>query len=114
MGGAVGGVAWLGMRRLTLVLALLAVPVLALAQASMTGERPDCVRASAVARFGAMAYDHWVHVENTCPTTVHCTVFTDVNPVPVDLDLANGASRDVATFHGSPASAFTATVNCSR
>lgn len=78
----------------------------------VVGERPECVRAEAIARFGAMAFDHWVHLENTCGRPVTCTVFTDVNPVPVEVALSSGASHDVATFHGSPASAFTATVNC--
>ncbi len=90
----------------------LALPALALAQARVVGERPACVRVSAVARFGAMAYDHWVHVENTCSVGVRCTVSTDVNPTASTLELAPGQQRDVATFHGSPASAFVATVTC--
>lgn len=99
-------------RAITSLLLGLSVPVLASAQVRVVGERPDCVRASAVARFGAMAYDHWVHVENTCATSVRCTVSTDVNPAPTALELAPGQQRDVATFHGSPASAFVATVAC--
>lgn len=99
-------------RAVSALLLALSVPALALGQVRVVGERPDCVRASAVARFGAMAYDHWVHVENTCPTTVRCTVSTDVNPSPTALELEPGQQRDVATFHGSPASAFVATVAC--
>lgn len=102
------------MRRTLLVLTLLSLPLVALAQGRVIGERPECVRAEAIPRFGAMAYDHWVHLENTCGTTVHCTVSTDVNPVPVELDLSAGASRDLSTFHGSPASAFVATVSCTQ
>jgi hypothetical protein len=94
------------------LLIALVIPVLVLAQVRVVGERPDCVHASAVARFGAMAYDHWVHVESTCSVTVHCTVSTDVNPVATSLELTPGQQRDVATFHGSPASAFVATVAC--
>ena len=99
-------------RAILIVVFGLAVPALAGAQVRVVGERPDCLHASALARFGAMAYDHWVHVENTCATTVRCTVSTDVNPVPTTLELTPGQQRDVATFHGSPASAFVATVSC--
>ena len=90
----------------------LALPTLAVAQTRVVGERPDCVHVSAVARYGAMAYDHWVHVENACAVTVRCTVSTDVNPTPTALELTPAQQRDVATFHGSPASAFVATVTC--
>lgn len=100
------------MRRLLLVLSVLALPLVALAQTRVVGERPDCVHATAIARYGAMAYDHWVHVENTCPSAVRCTVSTDVNPTPTAIELDPGQSRDVATFHGSPATAFVATVEC--
>jgi hypothetical protein len=97
-----------------LLVAPLGGPLIGTAQSGtrVVGERPECVHADAIARFGAMAFDHWVHLENTCGRPVTCTVFTDVNPVPVEVPLASGATHDVATFHGSPASAFTATVNC--
>lgn len=100
------------MRRAVLVVCVLGLPLVALAQTRVVGERPDCVHATAIARYGAMAYDHWVHVENTCPNTVRCTVHTDVNPTPTSIELEAGQSRDVATFHGSPATAFVATVEC--
>ena len=100
------------MRRVLLVLAVLALPLTAWAQARVTGTRPDCVRVEAVARFGAMAYDHWVHLENGCERPVRCRVHTDVNPEVTALELAPGERRDVATFHGSPASVFVATVDC--
>ena len=100
------------MRRVLLVLAVFALPLSAWAQARVPGERPDCVRVEAIARFGAMAYDHWVHLENGCDRAVRCRVRTDVNPEVSTVDLEPGARRDVATFHGSPASTFVATVDC--
>jgi hypothetical protein len=99
-------------RAVTVVLALASWPLVSAAQLRVTGERPECVRASALARYGAMAYDHWVHVENGCPATVRCRVSTDVNPAVTEITLEPGQQRDVATFHGSPASVFSATVAC--
>jgi hypothetical protein len=100
------------MRRVVLVLAVFAIPLAAWAQVRVEGERPACVRVEASARFGAMAYDHWVHLENGCDRAVRCRVRTDVNPEVSTVALEPGARRDVATFHGSPASVFVATVDC--
>lgn len=93
------------------VTSMLVAPI-ATAQLRVNGERPACLRASALARFGAMAYDHWVHLENGCPATVRCRVSTDVNPEVTEVSLEPSQQRDIATFHGSPASVFTATVDC--
>jgi hypothetical protein len=100
------------MRRALLVLVVLALPLTAWAQARVVGERPDCVRVEAVARYGAGAYTHWVHLENRCDRGVTCRVHTDVNPAVTTVELAAGATRDVSTFLGSPAYAFVATVDC--
>lgn len=83
-----------------------------LAQTRVAGERPPCVSASASARFDGVGYGHWVSVQNRCGGAVRCQVSTDVAPSPVSLALEAGQSRDLNTFLGSPASAFTATVTC--
>ena len=82
------------------------------AQPRVVGERPECVVVRVSARYGAMAYDHWVQLESRCASTLTCSVRTDVNPAPTELRLEPGARRDVATFHGSPATEFVATVDC--
>jgi hypothetical protein len=86
----------------------LLLPALVLAQ----NEVPECVTVRGEARWGADAYNHVVVVENRCAARARCRVATDVNPQPTTLEVPAGATREVVTFLGSPASAFTPRVQC--
>ncbi len=46
---------------------------------------PTCVRIWPEARYGAIGYNHIVHIANACERAVTCSVATDVNPTPVDV-----------------------------
>lgn len=76
------------------------------------GDRPDCVHAWGEARYGALGYDHYVHVRNGCDRAVRCDVSTDVNPTPTRVRVEAGRATEVLTFRGSPASSFRATAAC--
>lgn len=76
------------------------------------GDRPDCVTAVGRVVNTGFGFNHSVHVSNGCSFAVDCHVSTDVNPHVNDIHLAPGASTDVATFLGSPASTFVPNVVC--
>lgn len=76
------------------------------------GTRPACVHAHAEPRMQAYGWDHFVVVRNGCEAAVTCRVVTDVNPSPTALEVPAGATRETLTWRGSPASAFSATVDC--
>lgn len=78
------------------------------------GDRPDCVSARGQVVNTGYGFNHSVHVTNACAFAVDCRVFTDVNPQVNNVHLAPGASTDVATFLGSPASTFIPHVDCPR
>ena len=71
----------------------------------------SCVQANAYAQYRS-GYDHIVLLHNTCAKAADCQVSTDVNPTPLRVSVAPGATESVLTFRGSPASVFTPTVNC--
>jgi hypothetical protein len=71
-----------------------------------------CVKSWGEVRARAYGYDHFVHLESSCKKTALCAVSTDVNPEVQTVSLAAGASTEVATFLGSPASTFTPKVAC--
>ena len=98
------------MRRIATVLFLLAVlaPLGALAQ----GGLPDCIEVTSEARWAAAAYNHYVRVTNGCDRLARCRVATDVNPEAQSIEVRPGASVEVITFRGSPASRFTPHVTC--
>lgn len=81
-------------------------------QGRVTGDRPDCVSAQALVQSLAYGYSHRVHLANRCAYAVDCRVSTDVNPQVQTAHLEAGASTDVPTFLGSPASTFVAHVDC--
>jgi hypothetical protein len=103
-------------KRPLLVLAIVLAPcaAVALAQSVPTpiGERPDCVRAEAVARMQAYGFDHWVTVTNTCDQPMSCNVSSDVQPTPNRARIASGAHQEFLLWRGSPASTFQARVDC--
>ncbi len=91
---------------------LLGAAMLAVPEASTADATPPCVHARAEARYANYGYDHWVVLSNGCAKAAACSVATDVNPTPVRVDVPRGASREVLTFRGSPASEFHATATC--
>ena len=95
-----------------LVLASSTAGALAQAGLEVTGTRPQCVAVRAEARMQAYGFDHFVAVRNGCAQPVVCTVTTSVNASPTAVQLAPGESRETLTWRGSPASVFTANVDC--
>ena len=89
------------------------VPALALA-GDVAGDRPACVRASASSVMTAFGYDHVVRIENTCAHPVRCLSHTSSAPSPVESILERDSSTELSLFRGSPASEFSATVECTR
>lgn len=75
---------------------------------------PDCVHVTGNARYGALAYDHIVTVQNQCDYAVSCVVGTDVNPAPQSVRVDAGHTEMVSTFRGSPAREFTPRARCTR
>ena len=77
------------------------------------GPAESCVRATCTTRYVAYGYNHVVHLENTCGRPMQCSVASDANPRATTTRLASGASTDVQTVMGSPASVCRAIVSCS-
>jgi hypothetical protein len=73
-----------------------------------------CVTVTTEARFAGLAYNHIVHIANGCSVPVTCTMTTDVNPEAQTVTVPPESRAEVVTFIGSPASAFTASVRCTR
>jgi hypothetical protein len=73
-----------------------------------------CVGVWSEARYVGFGYNHIVHVANGCNVPTSCTVTTNVNPEPQTVIIPAGSRTDVVTFVGSPASTFTAKVECVR
>jgi hypothetical protein len=71
-----------------------------------------CIRFWGETRYGALAYNHIVHVANSCEATADCSVSTDVNPEPQQVAVEGGTSIEVVTFMGSPARTFKPSVKC--
>lgn len=92
---------------------LLAVLGSALALPAVAAEKKKltCVEYTTQARF-IMGYDHLVHLHNKCEVKATCTVFTNVNPDKQTASLKQDEKKTLLTFRGSPASEFSATVEC--
>ena len=103
------------MRRAVLLSLLCALALIA--PSSRADKKPAPPEAKCVAwhtevRARAYGYDHFVILDSSCASDASCTVSTDVNPSPQVAVVAPGARVEVATFLGSPASEFKATVSC--
>ncbi len=72
----------------------------------------SCLRSWPEARFGAMAYNHIVHINNACAQDADCDVSTDVNPEVQKVTVASHSEVQVMTFLGSPARTFKPNVRC--
>ena len=70
------------------------------------------VEVRAEARYGALGYNHIVHLKNLCDWQELCSVATDVNPSPVQAAVPPHVEVEVLTFRGSPATAFVPRVTC--
>lgn len=80
--------------------------------AGVDGATGDCVSVRTDARYVPYGYNHVVILTSRCAREVACQVSTDVRPDPVRVSVAPGATVEVLTFAGSPASTFTARVAC--
>ena len=78
---------------------------------ALASELP-CVTFWAETRYAGLGFNHIVHLASECRFKAFCTVATNVNPEPQTVSLAAGARLDVITYMGSPASVFTAVVQC--
>jgi hypothetical protein len=99
------------MRRLVSVLVLTACAA-ALSAGSVAEAQSSCLRSWPEARFGAMAYNHIVHIQNSCTQDADCDVSTDVNPEVQKVTVAAHSEVQVMTFIGSPARTFKPNVRC--
>ena len=90
-------------------LALVGTPTTGAAEPAQT---PACVQARDEARYIGFAYDHWVHIRNTCGAAADCSVSTNVNPDPVDVRVPAGEGRSVLTFRANPSRRFTIKMSC--
>lgn len=74
----------------------------------------SCAVATASARYIGYGYTHVVVLQNNCDKAVECSLWTSVDPEPrTTVKVAKGASAEVVTRRGSPASDFAALKSCS-
>jgi hypothetical protein len=100
------------MRALALV-AIAVTGVALLADGPARGQgAASCIKSWPEVRYGALAYNHIVHVANGCDPDAVCTVSTDVNPQAQEVVVAGHSEVAVMTFMGSPARAFKPNVKC--
>jgi hypothetical protein len=104
------------MRRIAPWILLFAIGATATLSAARTvdaepAREPPCVAFWPEARY-VIGYDHVVHLYNQCLRDATCSVRTDVNPEPQTVEVPAGEHVQVVTWRGSPASRFTAYVDC--
>lgn len=73
---------------------------------------PACILVRTESRYVPYGYNHVVVLTNGCARDATCSAATDVNPVPIVVEVRSGATVEVVTFMGSPSSSFVARVNC--
>ncbi len=93
-------------------LTLFALAALLASTRTAAADANSCIRFWGETRYGALAYNHIVHVANSCEATADCAVSTDVNPQPQEVEVEGGSSVEVMTFMGSPARTFKPRVKC--
>ena len=101
------------------LVALAATLALALApgdaDADASAESPNansCIKFWGEVRYGALGYNHLVHVANSCGAAADCVVSTDVNPDEQKVTVGGKSEEVVMTFMGSPARTFAPRVKC--
>jgi hypothetical protein len=95
-----------------LVVAACAAALVASSSGSVAEAQSSCLRSWPEARFGALAYNHIVHIQNSCTQDADCDVSTDVNPEVQKVTVAAHSEVQVMTFLGSPARTFKPNVRC--
>ena len=101
------------MRHPAPILALVGLAAAVLAPRTATAESADsCIKYWGEARYGALAYNHLVHIANSCSVPADCVVSTDVNPEPQQAEVEVKSEVVVTTFMVSPARTFTPHVKC--
>ena len=93
-------------------LATLALTVVAVPRAVTAQSADSCVKYWGEARYGALGYNHLVHIANSCGVPADCVVSTDVAPDPLKEAVAAKSEAVVTTFLGSPARGFAPHVKC--
>lgn len=71
-----------------------------------------CVHTRGESRADGIGYKHVVIVDNRCKVDANCQVSTDVQPAPISVRVAAGATAEVVTFLSAPGSGFTPSVTC--
>lgn len=94
---------------LAAVLAIAIAPGVAVAE---SGNADACISFWGEARFGAVGFDHIVHIANRCAASVACAVSTDLDRAPQAVTVPGNQAVLVVTHLGSPASKFTPHVTC--
>ena len=103
----------LRMRAPLSLLAWLGAAFLALGPRGAAAGGPDlCIKFRGEVRYGALGYNHLVHITNTCAVAADCSVTTDVNPEAQAAEVGARSEVVVTTFLGSPARTFTPSVKC--
>jgi hypothetical protein len=104
-------------RSLCVTLLVLGLALSALAQDG-NGDGDDvqnCYAVHGEARYGAVAYKHIVVVTNRCDLTLHCEVWTDVDPSPKhSLTVGPNGSGEVIVRANSPSREFTGYGECKK
>ncbi|MGB8329539.1 MAG: hypothetical protein WCE62_05380 [Polyangiales bacterium] len=102
-------------RSLLAALFVLALGLSALAQEQGDNDVKNCYAVHGESRYGAVAFKHVVVVTNRCDLTLHCEVWTDVDPEPKHaLTVGPNSSGEVIVRANSPARAFTAFGECKK
>ena len=78
----------------------------------MTASMPATMFVQTDTREAGDGYDHVVILTNGWEKTARCSVATDVNPLPVVVEVRPGARIEVVTFMGSRTPTFVARVAC--
>jgi hypothetical protein len=70
------------------------------------------VNVTTESRYVPFGYNHVVIIKNGCSKQALCTVSTDVNPQPQNVEVQAGTTVEVTTFMASPQQTFSPTVRC--
>ena len=73
---------------------------------------PSCLRVWGEARLGAYGYAHVVHLDSACSANAKCSVATEVDPTPVEVNIPSRTSVEVVTRLESPSREVRPVVNC--
>jgi hypothetical protein len=100
------------MRIVSSLIAAVALAIVVAPRGSAAQTADSCIKYSGEVRYGALGYNHLVHVVNSCALAADCLVSTNVAPEPVKTEVGAKSEVTVTTFLGSPAREFTPRVKC--